>query len=245
MITVAFTVSCKRPRYLERAVESWARCAYRGEARFLFSLEPPPRSFGVAGFGQYVKNLLGDATVIVRPEHLGCNRNTYQALRDGFAVSDFTVLAEEDIEVSDDALGYLIWSAEKYRRVPEAMAVCAHVKAAGDGGQADVFRAPWFSPLVWGTWRDRWQHLIEPGWDAYQHGWDGHVREVGASNPERFSVFPALSRSRHFGESSTLTPRQAGGAPNYFHRTALTSCFSTDYGRQEYREARVAGATLY
>lgn len=243
MITVAFTVSCKRPRYLRRAVESWARC--RGPARFLFSLEPPPRSFGVGEFTQWAREGLRDVEVVVRPRHLGCNVNTYRALSDGFRESDFVVLAEEDIEVADDTLEYFTWAQAAYQSTPGTVAVCAHVKEAGDGGPADVLRAPWFSPLVWGTWRDRWEELLSPGWLEHPHAWDGHVRMTGAADLSRRCVFPARSRSRHFGERSTITPARADGTPNYFHLSALTSCFAWEYGQQDYREAQVTGAVLY
>lgn len=242
MITIAFTVSCRRPKYLARTVQSWARC--RGEAQFVFSLEPPIREFRVGEFTQWVHATFPHAVVIVHPQRLGCNANTYQAMRAGFGLSGFTVVAEEDIEVSDDAIEYFTWASETYRSSPEVFAACAHVKDAGTGTAADVFRAPWFSPLVWGTWRDRWEDQLQPGWLAFQDSWDAHAR-FRLFDRGSVSIFPALSRSRHFGENSTMVPKTADGQPNFFHRSALTSCFFSAYGPQQYAEAAVEGATLY
>lgn len=243
MITVAFTVSCRRPRYLRRTVESWAKCS--GEARYLFSLEPPPREFGIGDFIQWAHNGLGEVEVIARPQKLGCNANTYQAMRDGFRKSDFVVLAEEDIEVANDTVAYFNWASEAYRDDPQVLAVCAHVKKSDHGTEDGVFRAPWFSPLVWGTWKDRWEALLEPGWQTWADSWDALVRTVNAERSTN-CVFPQLSRSLHFGETSTMTPRQASGEPNYFHRTALSQCYRPAYQPVIYREGCIPlGVELY
>jgi hypothetical protein len=245
LITVAFTVSCRRPRYLRRTVESWARC--RGEARYLFSLEPPGREFGIGEFIQWAHHMLGDVEIITRPQPLGCSDNTFHALRDGFKKSDFVVLAEEDIEVADDTLEYFTWASGAYRDSSQVLAVCAHVKGASETAtESGVSRAPWFSPLVWGTWRDRWEGLLAPDWrEPEGGGWDGYVRKLNAERSME-CVFPHLSRALHFGESSTLTPRTAGGGPNYYHRTALSQCFSPAYGSQDYQESVIPfGMELY
>jgi hypothetical protein len=244
MITVAFTVSCRRPRYLRRTLESWARC--RGEAQFLFSMEPASREFGLGQFVHWARSVLGDVKVVGSHERLGCNRNTYKALDEGFRQSEFTVLAEEDIEVASDALEYFTWASQEYRGDPQVLAVCAHVKEGGQGACVEgVARAPWFSPLVWGTWQAKWEALLEPGWRQCPDSWDAHVRTVCAER-SLCCVFPDMSRAVHFGENSTQMPRQANGDPNYFHRQALSQCYRPHYEPQPYREGGIPrGTVLY
>lgn len=241
MLTIAMTVSCRRPRYLRRAVNSWA--AARGDKRLLLSCEPARREFGLGEFRRWLRSFPGETEVDPSPVHLGCSANTARAVSLALRRDSFAVLAEEDIEVADDVVEYFTWAREVYRDDPSVLAVCAHVKDSGRG-EDEVIRAPWFSPLVWGTWADRWENLLAGPWQGYQDSWDALVRTV---RYERglVCVFPARSRSLHFGESSCCTPRQASGEPNYFHRTALSSCYSAHYEPQQYREAKDADVVLY
>lgn len=244
MITVAFTVSTRRPRYLRRTLESWAQVRGLDRVRLVFFLEPPIRVFDVGAFTQWARTLPAAEVHVERSNwQLGCNANTRRAMSAALRLDDFAVLAEEDTVVADDIVEYYEWAACEYRTLP-VLAVCAHVKAAGAGTSADVFLAPWFSPLGWGTWADRWENVISPGWEKYGSGWDGHVRDV-RHEAGLDCAYPALSRTRHFGDRSTLTPPQAGGRPSYICQTAVSQCYQQHYGPQVYREVPVTGAVLY
>jgi hypothetical protein len=251
--TIAFTVSCLREKYLRQALDSWSQVRGIQDARLLFCLEPvsrfrrsapglPPEqvggtSFPVAEFRDYiVRNFPGCWYHIhVNERRLGCFLNTESALDLAFTrnEAEFAILAEEDMVVSTDILEYFAW-AQRYRTDLQAQAVCAHAFVS-DGRSDQAVRTSWFSPLVWGTWRERWQDYIRPGWGGVPgnpDAWDAGLR-ARIIEDKMACIFPALSRSQHIGQVSTLTP---GALAEYFYKASISQCFSPDYPPQEYRE---------
>lgn len=175
------------------------------------------------------------AEVIVNPRRLGVLSNPWHALDLCFSRgAPFAVLAEEDTPVADDVLEYLAWARAAYEADRQVAAVCAHYlgrPAAGD--PAAVIRDRLFSPVVWGTWADRWAALLRDTWDHdYEHnGWDWHINSLLAGRDLRV-IKPALSRSQHIGEH--------GGAhctPGFYPQTVAAS-FREHYDPQVYREIR-------
>jgi GNT-I family len=236
-LTIAFTVSCLREKYLRQALDSWAHVRGIQDAHLLFCLEPrPPRSpFPVAEFREFLRRSFRSTEVVVNAEHLGCLRNTRQAMALAFSGEpDFAVLAEEDLVVSTDVLEYFTW-AQRYAADPAVQAVCSHVFVSN--AQPDqAVRASWFNPLVWGTWPGRWHEYISPGWGGIAgnpDAWDACLR-ARIREDEKACVFPALSRSQHIGQVSTLTP---GALAQHFYSASLSQCFAADYPPQEYRES--------
>ena len=62
-----------------------------------------------------------ETTITINPQRYGVLGNPWHAFNDGFAVSDFVVLAEEDLIVSEDVLEYFAWCRACYaRRSPGA-----------------------------------------------------------------------------------------------------------------------------
>jgi hypothetical protein len=174
--------------------------------------------------------------VAVADQHLGCLRNTRRAMRLAFASgAEFAICAEEDLLVSTDVLEYVSWARAAYGNEEKMTAVCAHSLRTEHGGTADVVRSTWFNPLVWGTWKDRWEDFIDPGWgplDGNSESWDNNLR-VQVNTAGRESVFPVRSRSLHIGQTSSITP---GLLSEYFYRGALSSSFTEDRPPQQYRE---------
>jgi hypothetical protein len=236
-LTIAFTVSCLREKYLRQALDSWAHVRGIQDAHLLFCLEPrPPRSpFPVAEFREFLRRSFRSAEVVVNAERLGCFLNTQYAMTLAFAEGpDFAVLAEEDMVVSTDVLEYFTW-AQRYAADPVVQAVCSHVFVSAARADQAV-RTSWFSPLVWGTWPDRWASYISPGWGGVPgnpDAWDAGLRSRICED-RKACVFPALSRSQHIGRVSTLTP---GALAQHFYTASLSQCFSADYAPQEYRES--------
>jgi hypothetical protein len=236
-LTVAFTVSCLREKYLRQALDSWARVRGIQDAHLLFCLEPrPPRSpFPVAEFKEFLRRSFASTQVAVNQTRLGCFANTKSTLDLAFAGgSEFAVLAEEDLLVSTDVLEYFTW-AQRFKNDPQVQAVCAH-SFETSGQPHQVVRADWFSPLVWGTWPDRWRSFIRPGWGGIPsnpEAWDANMRFL-VRNHSQLSVFPAWSRSQHIGRASTLTP---GPLAEYFYQGSLSKVFERDYpGPASYTE---------
>lgn len=235
---IAFTVSGLRQKYLREALGSWGRARGVGDWHLLFALEPCHKTFPVAEFTQWATRCFASAEVAVADSRLGCLRNTRRAMRLAFgAGADFAVLAEEDLVVSEDVLEYFTWARDAYAAEPEVTTVCAHSLRSAGGGPGDVVRSSWFNPLAWGTWRDRWEEFIDPGWGPLGEGgnsesWDNNLR-VQVSSAGRQGIFPVQSRALHIGQTSTLTP---GPLAEYFYASSLSSTFSERRPPQAYRE---------
>jgi hypothetical protein len=235
-VIVAFTVSCLRQQYLRAALESWAKVRGVREATMLFALEPPANNFPAAEFAAFAARSFPGSSVHVADERLGCLRNTRRAAELALEREDFAVVAEEDLEVADDTLEYLAWARDAYAQDKDVAAVCAHTRASRLKDPAVVARAPWFSPLVWGTWRDRWENVIAPHWGPGDHGnpesWDLNLM-LQVKNSGLASVFPARSRVMHCGLASTQT---SWPLSEYFYAQHRSGCYTSRYGPQDYRE---------
>jgi hypothetical protein len=202
----------------------------------LFALEPPG-AFPVEAFTGFVqRSFPGGAGVHVATRRLQCLRNTHRAMQLALAQEEFAVLAEEDLEVADDVLEYLSWAAETYREDKDVVAVCAHARASRVKDSAAVARASWFNPLVWGTWRDRWEKVISPNWKSGHpsntQSWDLNMQLL-VSEHRYFSVFPVQSRVIHRGQVSTQTNWPLS---EYFYGQFKSDCYSPHYEPQQYRE---------
>lgn len=234
---IAFTVSGHRQKYLRQSLGSWAQVRGIGDWHLLFSLEPCRQYFPIPDFTQWLHRVFGPAvSVHVHDERQGCLKNTRAAMSAAFGMgAEFAVLAEEDVRVSLDTLEYLTWARDTYRDQAQVQTVCCHVKESDSADQAAVVRVPWFAPLIWGTWKDRWQDFILPTWGCAQgnlEGWDNNLREH-INKKELHSIFPVRSRALHIGQFSSLTP---GVLAEVFYEQSLSHCFSPGYEKQEYRE---------
>ena len=206
----------------------------------LFMVEPS-RAFPVAEFTRWAEDSFPcPVKAVANAERLQVLANTREAFSSAFGLgASFAVLAEEDIVVSTDTLEYLAWAEQEYRDDQDVVMACAHVKESQGAEPWQVTRAPWFSPLICGTWPDRWEDFILPGWGGLpdngrgvraEQAWDvnlrGRVRQAG-----RQCVFPAMSRALHVGEYSTwLTPMLSSA----LLRDSESTCFSPEYARQPY-----------
>lgn len=237
---IAFTVSGLRQKYLREALDSWGQARGIGDWHLLFALEPCRANFPVAEFTQWAKRTFASAEVVVADQRLGCLKNTRRAMRLAFAAgAEFAILAEEDLLVSQDVLEYFSWARDTYAADEKVAVICGHSLRTAGGGPDVVVRSCWFNPLVWGTWKDRWEDFINPRWGPFEgnmESWDNNLR-MQVNSAGRESIFPAYSRSLHIGQTSTLT-----GTPlsEYFYKGALSSSFSQDRPPQAYREVPFA-----
>lgn len=230
MIVVAFTVSCQRQSYLRRALESWAKVRGVQDAHLLFCLEPPG-SFPVPEFQRWACEQFAHVTVEVSPRLLGCSANTRHSMSQAFGLgADFAVLAEEDMEVSTDILEYFAWAEGHYRCDGRVKTVCGHALRCAPSATADlVTLVPWFNPLAWGTWPDRWPELSGE-WDS--GGWD-HALRMRMVKSDWLSAFTVRSRALHIGKVSTVTGHALS---QYFYEGSTSSCFIRTCAPQDYRE---------
>jgi hypothetical protein len=146
---------------------------------------------------------------------------------------DFVILAEEDVVVSSDVLEYFAW-AQRFRDDPGTCTVCAHrpqeTTVAAPREDAVVRMLGYSSPLVWGTWRDRWEDFICPTWDRdYRaNGWDYNLVRLSRLSG-RHCVFPEQNRSQHIGKEGGVH-----STPAYFEHT-ISADFRPEVYPQEYR----------
>lgn len=242
-VVVAFTVSGLREKYLRRALDSWAAVRGIREAQLVFCVEPAP-SFHFGEFTNWAMSTFREPLVYQNADQLGCLRNTRQAFGSAFAIgARLAVMAEEDLVVSADVLEYLTWAMETYEQDQEIAAVCAHARESKSRDEEAVTRVPWFNPLVCGTWKDRWENLIEPSWGAWEEGvdgnqaWDNNLRIV-LRQAGRSCVFPAVSRVLHVGETSTIYGSVVVG--DYMYAQSVSTCFKPDHHPSAFREVPFA-----
>ena len=228
---IALTVH-NRPAYLKRALESWAMVRGIGRAQMIFRCEPGcDETVALCEAVTFART----ATTIVNGEKFGVLANPWHAMESAFATgAKFAILGEEDICVADDTLEFFAHCQRAYGPGPDVVAVCAggYGEEYADGGDPDaIMRDPHFSPIVWGTWADRWRDFFRGTWDfTYAHrGWDWNVNRL-IKEQGRHIVTPACSRSLHIGEH--------GGthcSVDFYPQTVAAS-FREHYGPQAYRE---------
>jgi hypothetical protein len=204
------------------------------DATLLFMVEPT--RMDLAAFQAFLVRSFKSTQIVVNPTRAGCIENTKMAMNTAFALgAEFAVLAEEDLAVSDDVLEYFAFT-QRYASDPGIAAACAHTYQAGKKSPSHgVFSAHWFSPLVWGTWRDKWTDFIRPDWqglDSNPQAWDLNLR-LQIVHADKFCVFPGRSRSIHRGVDSTLTTALLA---EHFYKASLSNCFSPSYPPQDWRE---------
>ena len=146
---------------------------------------------------------------------------------------DFVVRTEDDLVVSADILEYFDWASCKFQNNPRVATVNAF--CYNDGPSDEVALAERFSPLVWGTWSDRWEGLLGPTWDhdystyngepGNQAGWDWNINTRLFPQHRLLGCFPLASRVHNIGVHGTHSQ-----PPNY--RTATS--FKDDHGSVKY-----------
>jgi len=207
MPLVVMTVSADRPSYLAQTLSSWLQARDRKRWVFCFVLEPGEHFTECEELIQTWRSISGvsESYISYNPQRRGVADNTYTAFHWGFLLSPFVVLAEEDVLVSTDVLEFFTAVSEQHED-STALGVCAFSRA-GDGLSGEYEARLDFSPLVWGTWRDRWTDVIDPRWhDAIigpapgvETGWDWGMRRIMAAVDRPF-LAPVQSRSQHIGE---------------------------------------------
>lgn len=196
----------KRPEYLTRTLDSWERA--RGLGLVPYRRVFPDKSTPEMEHTMSCLSLEHGWDVSVRDWHHGVLVNPVESVsamfRDHEEV-DFVILAEDDVVVAQDVLEFFTW-AQRFRDDQGVGVVCAHRPQETGVPQerlGAVVKMLGFScPLVWGTWRDRWEGFIAPTWDRdYRaQGWDYNLLRLMRLSG-RHSVFPEWNRSDHIGEN--------------------------------------------
>ena len=139
----------------------------------------------------------------------GCNYTVKKALDMAWEDNpDFVLMIEDDIIISDDALMYIEWAAERYKDDTITRTIGLWKSKNGWNfnkplPKSELFKIDeqvWFTCWGWGTWPDRWKEMSEnwtTGDDSHDTSWDmivyGHLNN-------RKEVVPSISRAYNCGE---------------------------------------------
>ena len=197
-----------RPHYLEQALASWAGVRGLNRWHVVFRVEPGQVTpFVVDQIKEFVVSTgLTDYEIIVNPTRLGVLHHPWVGFEHLFVNYDFVVRAEDDLLVSEDILEFFEWASVTYLGHPGVTTVVAYTDEEGlDYG---VRKACWFSPLVWGVWRQTWADVLRDTWDhdystnngvpGVNSGWDWQIARIYTS-AGLTSVFPTSSRVDNIG----------------------------------------------
>lgn len=237
--TAVMITAWRRPYYLEPALLSWAKADGIGDiARVVIALGPTDKySQQVALIERLRPRFACDVDIVMQsPEAVksnGVHRAIAEAITRIFARDEdtgFVIASEEDVVVSSDVLAYMAWARDKFAGDEKVLITCAH----NEGGQgwdpamrdddsgADqhaVRLLPWYSGWCWGTWRDRWEKVLEPAWDyecdsggAMDSGYDWQIQKRIMPAGGYVNVVPDAARSQNIGRvSGWSAPRSFDG----------------------------------
>jgi len=143
------------------------------------------------------------------PSKYGCNYTIKAALELAWEDNpDFVLMIEDDIVISDDALVYIEWAAEKYKddSSVRTIGLWGHDKGYSLGNpltemeHGRVMRQNYFTCWGWGTWKDRWEEMFATwttGDDRHDTSWDVIV---SSHLGDRAEILPSISRAYNCGE---------------------------------------------
>lgn len=226
-----------RPQYLERVLSSWQKArGIRDIHSFTLALGHHPPAFmdQIRLYDAFRRELGLADRGLLKPDSSAAraSRGMHRAIGEAanWVLSrdpaiDFLVFGEEDIVVSSDVLEYMSWARGKFADNEQVLCVCAH-SAGGQGwdpkrpiedgsaDQATVRLSPSFNAWCWGTWRDRWERILEPDWDwecskgprPDQMGYDWGIYHA-VQREGYLCMVPDASRSQNIG-------REGGWAAN-------------------------------
>jgi len=163
---IAFT-AYNRVGYLANVLETWRGVKGLQDWYFYASVEPSPQQDAIVNlFTQFYRDMgMSNCQIAVNKRKQGVLHHPWvvidQLFNDG---SDFVVRVEDDLTVADDFLLYMEWASEQFQDKKDIAAVIGYTKDF-QGTEDEVIIRPEFSPLNWGTWRDRWDTVIRDTWD--------------------------------------------------------------------------------
>lgn len=204
-----FTVT--REVYLREALASWRRV--RGLAvlsHMTFRVEPNGQQDSCLEIiRDFADDIPCDVQVVLNDRVLGVRENPHAGFASEFAGgSDYVIYAEDDTVVASSYLEYQRWAAFAVQSDPSALAVCGfrHGDLEIPPRVQPACLISGFVPIGWGTWKDRWENILQPRWfydrpNSHGHhvGWDWTLNEVILPELGMKCLFPHRSQTDHRG----------------------------------------------
>jgi hypothetical protein len=201
-----------RPDYLVPTITSWNGARNLRSWNTAFFIEPSDVQGTVADMALALDT---EVTIHQNETLQGVLVNPWNAINTAFeSGSDFVVLAEDDVIVSQDTLEYFEWASIEYETSHQILCVNAFSDLGGPKAN-QVIATGHFNPPIWGVWRNRWDQYLRDTWDkdystgnpdGSEAGWDWNINRI-VQNHEFHVLHPVQSRSNHIGLFGThMTP---------------------------------------
>lgn len=204
--TIVFTVHM-RPWYLREVLASWGEVRGIQDWRIIFKVEPSPLITEVTKVIDHFRH--PDKQVVFNPEKLGVLVNPWDGLDTSFRTgAQFSVVAEEDLIVSDDVLEYLTWARDEFLDQPRVLgAMCQMQGMFESDDPSEVALVQDFNPWIWGTWTSRWKSVLRDTWDkdyssggATDGGWDWNIAKRLLPRFDMVMAVTGAARSQNIGK---------------------------------------------
>lgn len=213
MKKAVFLTTYNRLPYLQQVLESWSHVRASEDWDLVAMIEPSPIAGQIVEefdeFKRANQHLFRGVEVHVNPRVYGVLHHPWVGFERLLSMKnyDFVVRAEDDLVVSDDILEFFNFASEHYYETEDIATV--HAFSTDSGDPASVVESQFFSPWLWGTWRNRWQNLIGPTWDhdystfnefsGNQSGWDWNLNTRIFPKLDLRSARPLVSRANNIG----------------------------------------------
>lgn len=201
----------KRPNYTKILLEHLDKCYNIDNYHIFIYCEPD-----YADVIDLAKSFRQSQTTLkINRRKVGCNRNIYQALDNGFSINNFHIHLEDDTIPAKDFLVYCEWCNDQYYKDKNIFSVSGYVNSNNKIDQFiehntnynGVSLRNWFTPWGWATWRDRWlsvKDFIVPYLNISTISWDLVLHQVLKNRKE---CFPMVSRIQNIGaENGAFCP---------------------------------------
>ena len=213
MRSIVFTVH-QRPFYFRDVLAAWREVRGVQDWEVVFHIDPSSSTAAQADLAEEFASWHGSTRVCIHDHLYGVLGNPFHALTEAFEDgADYTVLAEEDVEVSTDVLEYFTFAQSQ----PDLLAACAWSDHE-DGDLEMAHRRYWFNPWAWGLTTDMWEAVVAPTWDHDYStgdvrgpgGWDCNLGLRVVHDYDCPVMFPEVSRSRTIGQFLGVHSAAAG-----------------------------------
>lgn len=209
MRKAVFLTAFNRLPYLQEVLHSWEHVRGLKDWHFVAMIEPSPLAQQIKEeFEEFVARAgLTDFEIHINPQVYGVLHHPWVGFERLLKDYEFVVRAEDDLIVSEDILEYFNWAAPEF--MSDTSVATIHAFSLTDGASNEATVVGHFSPLVWGTWRDRWVDVIGPSWDhdystfngtpGNQSGWDWNLNSRIFPQFNLHAVEPTISRVNNIG----------------------------------------------
>ncbi len=205
-----------RPEYLQSSLGSLRDVRGWEDWHVVFSVEPSAKQDEVMSLMIRAADWLKERTtveIILNPERYGVLHHPWVVFDRLFEAGfDYVLRSEDDLIHGQDVLEYHGWAAEHFQSDPAIGIITAF--AADNRSHAECHRRIGLgSPLLIGTWRDRWANVLRDTWDhdystgtADTRGWDHNIHLRIFPSLGLHAILPNHTKVEHigvYGEHST------------------------------------------